>query len=196
MPCQANAGKEPPIGKGKGVMKRSNLILIGMPGSGKSTVGRTVADRLQLDFVDSDDLIEQKQGLRLQDIIDRFSSRQFRGIEEKVLLDVDLQGHVIATGGSAVYSDRAMAHLKTIGWRVFLDVSLMVVQKRLSNFSTRGIVRQPGQNLADLFHQRRPLYLQHADYQIAADLLSLEQTCDQVAQIAKERCLQPTDKNE
>lgn len=142
---------------------RSNVVLIGMPGSGKSTVGVIFAKQSSRDFMDTDVVIQALEGRSLQDIVDRDGYMALRRIEERALLKISVRNHVIATGGSAVYSDAAMAHLKAQGVVVFLDADLPVLTARIRNFGTRGLAKSPGQNLEDLYRERMPLYRKFAD---------------------------------
>lgn len=156
---------------------KSNIILIGMAGSGKSAVGRRLAAMLHLSFVDTDDLIVRTQGRPLQDIIDREGISAFRRIEEEVLLAVTLRNHVIATGGSTIYSAAGMAHLRRIGHVVLLQVELAVLQARVDNVATRGLVKGPGQTFGDLYHERLPLYRQNAEYIYDCGGQDIESVC-------------------
>ncbi len=142
---------------------RSNIVLIGMPGAGKSTVGVLLARRLGLDFTDTDRLIEQQAGRSLQAIVDADGHRALRRIEADALIALDCRHHVIATGGSAVYSDPAMAHLRRNGLIVHLHVALPVILDRVNDIATRGLAREAGQSLAALYHEREALYRRHAD---------------------------------
>lgn len=143
-----------------------NIVLIGMPGSGKSTVGVLLAKRLGYGFVDTDLLIQQRAGRTLQQIVDGDGYRALRKIEEEVLLDLDVERHVVATGGSAVYSSKAMAVLRESSVAVFLDIPLPVVLERVGDHSGRGISRRPDQTLEALFEERFELYTRHADITI------------------------------
>ena len=151
-----------------------------MPGSGKSTVGVILAKLLSFDFLDTDVLIQSSQRRALQDIVDRDGHLALRTIEEDTLLSLDLQHHVIATGGSAVYSAAAMAHLAAIGTVVFLDVDLATLEGRVNNLATRGLVRRPGQSLADLFAEREALYKQAADITINCTGMTQEAVCSAI----------------
>lgn len=157
-----------------------NIVLIGMPGSGKSTVGVLLAKRLGLGFVDTDLLIQEQAGRTLQDIVDNDGYQALRHIEEQVLLALDVSAKVISTGGSAVYSDKAMAHLKTNGVAVFLDIPLELVIKRIGDHSARGISRRPDQSLDELFTERLALYRRHADIVIDGQGQDQEETCTAV----------------
>jgi shikimate kinase len=142
---------------------KTNVILIGMPGAGKSTVGVQLAKQLGLDFVDTDLLIQSQQAITLQEILDHQGYMALRAIEESVLLDLTVEKTLIATGGSAVYSDKAMRHLASLGRIVYLEVSLDMLQQRVSNEGSRGIARPEGQSFIDVFAERTPLYQQYAD---------------------------------
>ena len=159
---------------------KSNIVLVGMPGSGKSTVGVILAKLLSYDFLDTDVLIQSSQRRALQDIVDRDGHLALRKIEEDTLLSLDLQHHVIATGGSAVYSAAAMAHLAAGGIVVFLDVDLATLEGRVNNLATRGLVRRPGQSLADLFAEREALYKQAADITINCTGMTQEAVCSAI----------------
>ena len=158
----------------------SNLVLIGMPGSGKSTVGAILAKRTGRDFVDTDLLVQTSQGRTLQDIVDNDGYLALRRIEEEVLLDLAVHNHVIATGGSAVYSERAMEHLKKDGILVFLEVDFDTLQSRVRDFKTRGLAKQPNQSFAELFGERFPLYTKHADITINSAGLNPEDVCTRI----------------
>jgi shikimate kinase len=138
-----------------------------MPGAGKSTLGVQLAKCLGLNFVDTDLLIQTQQGRQLQNILDTQGYQALRDIEEKVLLDITLTNTLIATGGSAVYSEKAMQHLKSLGVVVFLEVGLAVLQSRVNgegnDEESRGIARPEGQTFADVFSERSPLYQRYAD---------------------------------
>lgn len=166
---------------------RSNIILIGMPGSGKSTVGVILAKQTARDFIDTDVLIQTQQGRSLQDIVDREGHLTLRRIEEEVLLALSLRNHVVATGGSAVYSDAAMGHLRLSGIIVFLDADLSTLESRVADFGTRGLVKAPGQSIGELYKERRPLYLKHADVRIPCDHLSHEEVCARIVETGWER---------
>lgn len=143
--------------------RKSNIVLIGMPGSGKSTLGRRLAALRGYKFVDTDTLIERYENKPIQDIVNFRGLRYLRSVEERVLLDLKLEQHVIATGGSAVYSWPAMTHLAKTGLRVYLEISLPTLLRRVHNTSTRGLVKMPQHPLARLYFERLNLYRQAAD---------------------------------
>ncbi|QFS86486.1 MULTISPECIES: shikimate kinase [Marinobacter] len=157
-----------------------NLIFIGMPGSGKSTIGVLVAKRLGMGFTDTDLLIQEQAGRTLQEIVDRDGYVALRQIEEQVLLALDVQNQVISTGGSAVYSDAAMQHLKRNGTVVFLDISLETVIHRIGDYSLRGISRRPDQSLAELFEERFALYTRYADLTVKGEGFNQDQLCEAI----------------
>lgn len=140
-----------------------SLVLIGMPGAGKSTLGKLVADQLNKVFIDTDRLIEQECQQSLQAILDQQGYLALRAIEEHVLLKAHYPNHVIATGGSAVYSEAAMRHLAQFGPILFLDLTLDQLVERVTNMDSRGIARPAHQTFADVYAERRPLYLRYAD---------------------------------
>lgn len=163
--------------------ERSNIVLIGMPGSGKSTVGVMLAKLTARNFVDTDVLIQTALRRTLQDIVDRDGYLALRRIEENVLLELDCRNHVIATGGSAVYSQPAMTHLKSAGIAVFLNVDLRTLKSRVQDYETRGLAKRPDQGLGDLFRERFALYETYADITIDCIGRTHEEVC---AQIIKE----------
>lgn len=161
-------------------MNPRNVSLIGMPGAGKSTIGVLLAKRLGLNFVDTDLLIQVREGEALQDTVDRLGFEAFCALEQSVLLEMDIARHLIATGGSAIYGERGMARLKSAGPVVFLDVPLPVLKRRVQAQPDRGIAFGPGQTLDDVYRERRPLYQHYADLVVACDALSPEAICAEV----------------
>ncbi len=160
----------------------STISLIGMPGAGKSTVGVVLAKQLGLNFVDSDLLIQVKHGRTLQDILDTTDYLHLRSLEEEVLLEMSLHQTLVATGGSAVYSDAGMKRLAAAGPIVFIDVSLTEIQNRITNESQRGIARPPGMDLEALYAERRPLYQRWASVTVpAAAQTSVEHSASYIA---------------
>lgn len=152
-----------------------NVVLIGMPGAGKSTLGVVLAKILGYEFIDADLLIQSKLDKTLQKIIDACGPDGFIEVENEVLCTLSASRAVIATGGSAVYSDEAMDHLKSIGTVVYLRVSYEELESRLGGLHERGVVMKNGMgmSLADLYEERRPLYEKYADVTIDIDGLSV-----------------------
>ena len=148
---------------------QQGIVLIGMPGAGKSTVGVLLAKTLGLDFVDTDIAIQQREGKTLQQILDSSDYLNLRHIEEDVLLGIETAGKVIATGGSAVYSERGMAHLARNATVIYLESSLETLESRIHNYSTRGIAKRPEQSFEALFTERTALYRQYADMTVSND---------------------------
>ena len=140
-----------------------NIVLIGMPGSGKSTVGVLLAKALGYGFLDTDLTIQSREGSLLQEILNQGGIGAFLDAEEAAIRSVACDKTVISPGGSAVCRAGAMAHLKTLGRVVYLKVPLPTLEKRLSNISTRGIAMEPGQTIGDLYEERAPLYEKYAD---------------------------------
>lgn len=160
-----------------------NLILIGMPACGKSTMGVVLAKTLGMRFVDTDLLIQEEEGEKLQNIIDEQGMEAFLAIEERVLSRVNVQNAVISTGGSAVYSEKAMNHLKSIGSVVYIRLSLEEILRRLNNIKTRGIAMKPGDTLEDLYNRRVPLYERYADITLEAEGLGIESSIEQLMKL-------------
>lgn len=157
--------------------KKSNIVLIGMPGAGKSTLGVVLAKILGMDFVDGDILIQNQVGNTLQKIIDAQGVDGFLQVENDVLAAVDVQNTVISTGGSAVYSDEAMRHLTDIGTVVYLDVSLEELRNRLGSLHERGVVMRKGvsMSLDEIFEERGPLYRKYAEVTLQTDGLTVRE---------------------
>jgi shikimate kinase len=154
---------------------KNNIILIGMPGSGKSTIGVLLAKETAKDYIDTDVLIQVLQKKTLQQIINESSHMNLRHIEENVLLSLKDSNKIIATGGSAAYSEKAMQHLKKNGHVIFLNVRLDELNNRIHNFNTRGIAMNDDQSFQDLFNERFPLYQKYADFMIETSDMSQEQ---------------------
>ncbi|WP_282942722.1 shikimate kinase [Paenibacillus sp. RC67] len=140
-----------------------NIVLIGMSGAGKSTLGVLLAKALGMDYVDTDIVIQQHEGRLLQDIIDNDGNEKFMEVEEKIVSELQLKNCVISTGGSVIYSEKAMNVLKQGGQIIYLHVPYEEIQKRLTNITTRGIVVKKGNSLKDVYEERVPLYMKYSD---------------------------------
>lgn len=156
-----------------------------MPGAGKSTIGVLLAKRLRMAFLDTDILIQSGEGAYLQEIISRQGIEGFRQIEERYLLGLSTGCAVVATGGSAVYSPKAMAHLKSLGPALYLQIGLEPLKARLHNLSERGVLILPGQTIDMLYDERRPLYERYADIRIDTTGGTPEQVVASIVAILK-----------
>ena len=145
------------------------FTLVGMPGSGKSCMSRALAGRLNLKTLDADRVIEARTGRKLHEIIAEDGIEAFRKIEEEILLTINEENTLLATGGSAVYYESAMMHFKSIGKIIYLYVSFETMLKRLGDYSKRGIVMRPDQTIKDLYDERAALYEKYADITINCD---------------------------
>ncbi len=161
-------------------MNKSNIVLIGMPGSGKSTCGVLVAKALLKNFYDTDLLLQGLEGKRLQDIIDNMGIDYFVSAEERAILSLNIDATVIATGGSVVYSDEAMQHLKSLGKVIYLHLDYDTMVNRIRNITTRGVVLQNGETLLDMYNERLPLYKKYADKTIICDGFDIEKTVEEI----------------
>jgi shikimate kinase len=161
-------------------MDKKNIVLIGMPGAGKSTVGVLLAKALKMPFIDTDLLIQQQENCYLQEIIDTRGLDAFMKIEEGIVLGLKVENHVIATGGSVIYSKPAIDHLKSSGVLVFLNTKMYQLERRLKNARTRGIAMKEGQTLAALFNERLPLYRQAADLEIDCSKKHIELLVEEI----------------
>ena len=163
-----------------------NIILIGMPACGKSTVGVLVAKKLGYSFVDTDLVIQQQQGMLLQQIIDTLGDEALLCAEKSAIQSLSLQNTVVATGGSAVFSAEAMAHLKKDGIAVYIELPFEIINNRLNNLNTRGVAGATNKTLAQIFDQRAPYYKKYADITIRAEKMTAEEVADAiVASVSK-----------
>jgi shikimate kinase len=162
-----------------------NIILIGMPGAGKSTVGVLLAKRLGYNFVDTDLLLQSRQKCRLQQIIAREGLENFKTIEEQILMELTTTHSVVATGGSAVYSEPAMDRLRNLGQLVFIDIPLEELLGRVNDMDNRGLVIGPNETYENLYKERLPLYQKYAEVTIAGNGMTVEAVA---AEIEKSVC--------
>ena len=163
---------------------KNNIILIGMPGSGKSTCVVLAAKALLKNFFDTDLLIQNLENKRLQEIIDEKGIAYFENAEENAILSLDISGTVIATGGSVVYSEKAMKHLKSLGKIIYLHLNYETMIGRLKNITTRGVVLKQGDTLLDMYNERLPLYKKYADDIINCDNTTVEDVVSDIVLLA------------
>lgn len=162
-----------------------NIILIGMPGAGKSTIGVLLAKSMLMDFVDTDLLIQKKCSSSLCEIIKDKGTQEFLKIENDVICSWDFANCVVATGGSAVYGEQAMEKLRDGGVAVYLRLSPEEIEKRINNIHTRGIAMEEGTTIAVLYSQRAPLYEKYADITVNCSSLTPEQCVDTIISMLK-----------
>ncbi len=139
------------------------ITLIGMPGCGKSCMGKAISGKVKMKNIDTDILIEKKNGKKLFQLLNELGYDGFKDLERSTLLEFDQDNVILSTGGSAVYYDDAMQHLKSLGKVIYLKVDLPILVKRLGDFSKRGIVLKPGQTIKELYEERSELYTKYAD---------------------------------
>ena len=167
--------------------KKTNITLIGMPASGKSSVGVVLAKRLGKKFVDTDIVIQEKYGKLLKDLIEEHGDDGFREIEDEVNATIDVSNSIISPGGSVVYGERAMKHLKEISVIIYLELSYTAIKSRLGDLRERGITLKDGQTLKDLYLERTPLYKKYADITINEMKKSLSKTIDEICESLGEK---------
>lgn len=167
----------------------NNITLIGMPGAGKSTIGVVLAKVLGYQFLDSDLLIQKQEKRRLSEIIEEDGYKGFQEVENRVNASIEADKTVIATGGSVVYCEEAMQHLKSIGTVVYLKLSLNSLSKRLGNLKGRGVLLREGQTLTDLYDERTPLYEKYADIVIDEEGKDLEASLEILLETLKEKSM-------
>lgn len=160
--------------------QKTNIVLIGMPGVGKSTIGVILAKVLGYSFLDADLLIQEQEGKLLREIIEEKGTDGFIEVENRVNASIRADRAIIATGGSVVYGKEAMEHLKEIGRVVYLKVSYAILEKRLADIKGRGVVLKEGQTLETLFEERSKLYEQYADIEVSEEGLDVEQTVEKL----------------
>lgn len=163
--------------------KMNNIILIGMPGVGKSTIGVIMAKMLGYTFIDADIVIQNKEKRLLKDIIESEGVEGFIEIENRINAGIDGDECIIATGGSAVYGKEAMEHYKEIGKILYLKIGFDTLSDRLHDIKGRGVVLKDGQDLKAIYEERSPLYEQYADYIVSEDDLTIEETIEKILEI-------------
>ena len=167
--------------------KKSNITLIGMPASGKSSVGVVLAKRLGKKFVDTDIVIQEKYGKLLKELIEEHGDDGFREIEDEVNATIDVSNSIISPGGSVVYGERAMKHLKEISVVIYLELSYTAIKSRLGDLRERGITLKDGQTLKDLYLERTPLYEKYADITVNEMKKTLSNTIDEICEMLGEK---------
>lgn len=173
------------MNQAKTANQKSNIVLVGMPASGKSTIGVVLAKIMGKEFVDTDINIQHVEGRTLQEIIDTDGNDYFRKVEEEVLLGFSEENSVVATGGSAAYYEAAMDHLRENGIVVYLNVSLEGILERLTNLETRGVTLKHGQTIADLYEERRPYYEKCSDITVKTDEMGIWKAAEEIAEKIK-----------
>ena len=161
-------------------MPKSNIVLIGMPGVGKSTIGVILAKVLGYQFIDADLVIQKEEGKLVKDIIAEVGPECFIEVENRINASIEAENSIIATGGSVIYGRKAMEHLSTIGTIIYLSLPFEELEKRLSDIKGRGVVLKEGQTLKDLYYERTPLYEKYADIVIDEKGLNVEETIDKI----------------
>ena len=166
-------------------MKKNNIILIGMPGSGKTTLGTELAEIIGYGYIDSDSVIVAREGKRLNEIIAEVGREAFLDIEAKVNSELCADRCVIATGGSVIYRDYAMQKLKELGTIVYLQLDYEIIERRLGDLKKRGVALKEGFTLKDLYKERIPLYEKYADIIVKLDGKTVMQSVDAIAEAIK-----------
>ncbi len=176
--------------------KNKNIVLIGMPASGKSTIGVLLAKEIGFNFVDMDIVIQTKEEKTLSEIIAERGMHGFLKIEEKYLVLANYFRFVVATGGSAVYSEKGIKQLGRQSKIIYLQLSLKHLEERLLSLDARGVVREPGQDVKELFNERQPLYEKYADITIKCDSLTPDQIVSKLIKVLSEKKIIQRKKNE
>ena len=163
-----------------------NIVLIGMPGAGKSTIGVVLAKIMGYQFLDSDLLIQEQKQKRLFELIEEYGNDEFLQIENQVNQSILVDRCIIATGGSAIYGKEAMEHLRNIGTIVYLDISYFSLKKRLGDLKKRGVTLKDGQTLKNLYAERVPYYKQYADIKVSCERRSIQKIALEIATKVKQ----------
>lgn len=158
----------------------NNITLIGMPAAGKSTVGVVLAKTMGKSFLDVDLMIQEREKDLLQNIVDRIGQEKFILLEEKHILTIDMKNAVIAPGGSVVYSEKAVDHLKSMGKLVYIKLPYHVIDERLRNIHSRGIAMGADETLMDLYNKRIPLYERYCDFYVDGEGLTVEEVVENI----------------
>jgi shikimate kinase len=166
-------------------LKKKNIVLIGMPGVGKSTIGVVLAKNIGMAFMDSDIVIQQVENKKLHELIEEHGQDGFLEIEGRVNASLNPKAAVIATGGSAVYSDEAMKHLKEIAIICYLKLSYESIKDRLGDLQERGVVLREGQTLKDLYDERIPLYEKYANMTVECENKNIREIVMEIAKRVK-----------
>ncbi len=166
---------------------KDNIVLIGMPGVGKSTIGVILAKILGYQFIDADLVIQEREGMLLKEIIAKKGIDGFIQIENQVNRSLSPRKAIIATGGSVVYGKEAMEHLKEIATVVYLELGLPALGRRLGNLKKRGVVLKEGQTLKNLYEERVPLYEKYADITVSEHKCTIEQTVEKIVDALEEQ---------
>ena len=164
----------------------NNIVLIGMPGAGKSTLGVVLAKALGFDFIDTDLIIQSEQNEKLYRIIEKKGIEKFIEIENSTVASLETENSVIATGGSVIFGKQAMENLKKLGTVVYLQVEEKEIEKRLSNIKTRGIVMEAGETVGKIYKERTPLYEKYADITVPCKGMDLEKTVEKIISLVEE----------
>ena len=154
---------------------KTNIVLIGMPSCGKSTIGVVLAKALGYRFVDSDLVIQERTGKLLSEIIEEEGIEVFNQIENDINASLDYQKAIIATGGSVIYGEEAMEHLRSIGTVVYIELPFSVLQERIGDLNARGVSIKEGQSFKELYEERKPLYEMYADVIVSTEGLSIRE---------------------
>ena len=165
---------------------KDNIILIGMPGAGKSTVGVVLAKALGYNFVDSDLVIQKETGKRLFEIIDEVGIDEFLNIENRINAAISVEKSVVATGGSVIYGEEAMEHLKSIGKVIYLKTDYESLEMRLGNLLKRGVAIRSRNTLLDLYNERVPLYEMYADITIDTKNKGIREVVEDISKTMRE----------
>lgn len=167
-----------------------NIILIGMPGCGKSTIGVVLAKKLGYRFVDSDLLIQEQYGMTLERLIEQYGDKGFIDIENNVNKSIDISRSVIATGGSAVYGEEAMEHFKQIGTVIYIDIPTEEICERIGSLKERGVVSNGKTTIEEIFEDRKRLYRKYADITVRFDNRLLREAVEEIYELIvnKDNC--------